>query len=338
MSGRIGNLLGLLAILLLLAMLSACGSASDDDDTSDDDDEDDDDDVADDDDDSDDDDDDDDDDEPFPACDEYGTPSVAGSVQSEDLHEISGLAISARNPGVLWAHNDSGDGAHIYAMTAAGKHLGVLTLEGAGSVDWEDMAIGPCGDEQCLYVADIGDNGASRTDCTIYRVVEPEVDPLDPFDELELDSWESFEFSYPDGPRDAESIAVHPDGTIYIVSKYPAGLAKLYRFPEPELDESQTLEYLGELDTGDGPNMTTAADIHTNGLRLLVRTYLKVIEWRIEPGMPFGLIVSEESATRHELPVALELQGEAIAYDPSDGSYMHVSEGSNPPLYRVSCQ
>jgi hypothetical protein len=39
--------------------------------------------------------------------------------------------------------------------------------------DWEDVAAGPCPGGRCLYVADIGDNTASRPSVTVYRVPEP---------------------------------------------------------------------------------------------------------------------------------------------------------------------
>ena len=44
----------------------------------------------------------------------------------DELTESSGLAVSRTQPGVLWSHNDSGDGPNLYAMrslrTPARRH------------------------------------------------------------------------------------------------------------------------------------------------------------------------------------------------------------------------
>jgi hypothetical protein len=250
------------------------------------------------------------------------------------LTETSGLAVSLQNPGVLWAHNDSGDGPYLYAFTLTGGYLGRVTLQGVTAVDWEDMAAGPCPAGECLYVGDIGDNGNSRTDCAVYRVPEPAVDPGAPFGELSLTTWERFPFSYPDGPQDAEALAVHPDGSVYIFAKYPGGSSAMFVFPELTPDDPKTLDYLGDLDTGGALSLTTAADIHRNGQRLLVRTYVSAMEWRLADGEPFANILD---APRIFAPFGAELQGEAIAYDPATGGYFHAAEGSLPTLYRVSC-
>ena len=44
-------------------------------------------------------------------------------VVPDELQESSGLAISRTQPGVLWSHNDSGDGPTLYAIDMSGKLL-----------------------------------------------------------------------------------------------------------------------------------------------------------------------------------------------------------------------
>ena len=73
----------------------------------------------------------------------FGGPVPMGVVQYDPLREASGLVASRSHPGVLWAHNDSGDDPRLYALTTSGRHLGVFTLDGAEARDWEDLAIGP---------------------------------------------------------------------------------------------------------------------------------------------------------------------------------------------------
>ena len=41
----------------------------------------------------------------------------------DELRESSGLAVSRTQPGVLWSHNDSGDGPNLYAIDMSGRLL-----------------------------------------------------------------------------------------------------------------------------------------------------------------------------------------------------------------------
>ena len=58
-------------------------------------------------------------------------------------------------------------------MNEAGEQLGAYSVIGAGADDWEDMARGPGGDGDLLYIGDIGDNNSDRSDITIYRSPTP---------------------------------------------------------------------------------------------------------------------------------------------------------------------
>ena len=75
----------------------------------------------------------------FPACPTFAGGVVSGTVASAEIREASGLVASRRHPGVLWVHNDSGDTARIFATRPDGTHLGIYSIMGAGSADWEDI-------------------------------------------------------------------------------------------------------------------------------------------------------------------------------------------------------
>jgi len=271
----------------------------------------------------------------WPACDDYGLPAVDGYVGTIELSEIAGLAISYKNPGVMWAHNEAGDVTHVYAMRLDGKFLGIVTLVGAAAVDWEDIAIGPCDADECIYVGDIGDDINDRVNYAVYRFVEPVVDPNVPFWTMNINIWNRYPFYYPDGPHDAEALAVDPTGNAYVFTKYPGGASEMYAFPAMTPEVSITLVDVGALDTGGAMGLTTAADIHRDGLRLLLRTYYGVFEWRLQPGQAFSEIIN---APRRLLPFGVEDVGEAIAYDPASGNYLHVGQGVSSPIYRIACQ
>jgi hypothetical protein len=62
-----------------------------------------------------------------------GRGTKMGSVRHKELTEISGIAVSRQNRNVIWAHNDSGDSARIFAMRTDGKHQWIYTHPGAPS-------------------------------------------------------------------------------------------------------------------------------------------------------------------------------------------------------------
>ena len=75
-----------------------------------------------------------------PAC------TVAGRDISlpQEVRESSGLAQSARDPGLFWTHNDAGGDPTIYAVDEEGALRGLVRVTNAELRDWEDIAAGPC--------------------------------------------------------------------------------------------------------------------------------------------------------------------------------------------------
>jgi hypothetical protein len=77
------------------------------------------------------------------------------------LPEASGLALSARTPGVLWSMNDSGV-PMVFPLDAMGRVLGRVRITGADINNWEDVSVAPCGGKSCLYIADFGNGGGTQ--------------------------------------------------------------------------------------------------------------------------------------------------------------------------------
>ena len=129
-------------------------------------------------------------------------------------------------PGAYWTHNDSGDGPFIYSFDTRGESLGTYRVSGAKALDWEDIAAGPGpqANKSYLYIADIGDNDANRSEVIVYRIVEPVLSDatrsLTKKRPGPTESAEAIRLKYPDGSHDAEALMVHPStGNIYIVTK-----------------------------------------------------------------------------------------------------------------------
>ena len=168
------------------------------------------------------------------------------SVELQKVPEASGVAFSARTPGVVWTHNDSKKPI-VFALSDKGAMLGTVHVTGAEIVNWEDIAVAPCPGGSCLYIGDIGDNHASRSSIAIYRVPEPAPNAKS------TDQAEVMHATYPNGPRDAEAIVVLPKGDMFVITKGEDGPSYVYKFPTSFRNgETVTLEWVGHVETNGG--------------------------------------------------------------------------------------
>ena len=248
------------------------------------------------------------------------------------LSEASGVAAGRRAPEVLWSHNDSGDPL-LYAFAADGTPRGVVRVTGATVEDWEDVAAGPCAGGGCLYLADIGDNKASRASVTVYRVPEPA--PTD----AQTRPAEAFHATYPDGPHDAEAMFVLPDGGIYIVTKGETGPIALYRFPQPlRAGASVRLERVVELGAAATRRREriTGASASPDGQWVALRTLDDVSLYRTADLLRGAV----RTPIRVDLRSLKEAQGEGVGWGPGSTVYLSSESGKkNKPgtLARLSC-
>ena len=244
------------------------------------------------------------------------------------LTESSGVVASSAS-GVFWSHNDSGDGPVLYATDAAGHDLGSIRVERAHARDWEDIAAGPCfvAPGRCLYVADIGDNGARRPRVVIYRVQEP-VPPSGPADTLRsVPVFDSIVLRYPDRPHDAEALAVTATGTILLVTKDLGRPATLFR-ARANGPATQRLERVRSLPirinavTG---RLVTGADVAPGDSLLAVRTYVSLHLFRLRGDTVLTPLGDPDGVT---LPF-VEAQGEGIAFDGPDHLVLVSEKGAS---------
>jgi hypothetical protein len=126
---------------------------------------------------------------------------VSGRAMLPEIPEASGLAVSRHSAGVLWSHNDSVSAAVLFEFDTAGTMLGRVRVP-IRTRDWEDISAARCASNDCLYIADIGDNRSARPQVQIYRVPEPA--PAD----AETAPPEVFNATYSDGPHNAEAMFV----------------------------------------------------------------------------------------------------------------------------------
>ncbi len=250
---------------------------------------------------------------------------VPGRVRITDprVIELSGLA---QIGDVLWAHNDSGDRARVFAVDGTGAVRAEVRLQGVDAVDWEDIAT----DGTELYVGDIGDNEGVREQITVYRFTPP-----DPAADAVLppDQYQAITLHYPNGPRDAEALLVDPlTKDIVVVHKRFGGLSEVYSAAEDDWsDGDATLVREGSFDPGRTPlDAVTSGEVNADGLVVGIRTYAKVLMWPRDEGQSVAEALIDNEVC--EAPTRVELQGEALAFT-RDG-YVTASEGEQPVLHR----
>ena len=243
------------------------------------------------------------------------------------LPEASGLAPSRRFRDVFWSHNDS-DHPVLYAISADGSVSGRVPLAGASVVDWEAIAVSPCDGGNCLYVADIGDNGMNRRNIAIYRTHEPS-----PSDRTTAPA-DRIDGVYPEGAQDAEALFV-ANGSLFIVTKGEGAPIRVYRFPSVQPGTRVTLELVATLtDEGARKKMrVTDAAISPDGAWVALRSNDVVLFYKADAllsGKP-------QTPLAYDLTALKEPQGEGIAWADDRTLYLAGEAEGGGTFARVSC-
>ncbi len=249
----------------------------------------------------------------------------------DGLREASGVAVSRRHPGTLWVHNDSGEPL-LFALDTLGNLRARIAIT-TSIIDWEDIAVGPCGDTSCLYLGAIGDNRQNRTDRMVLRLREPALADTT----VEID--ERFPYRLPGGPQDMEALFVTQDERIYLISKGRSGPISLYGFPHPASStEANPLVELQRLTPGlvQLPEMVTGAAAAMDGKTVVIRTYSALQLYSFDGAQLAPLLAT----TGFNLESLREHQGEGVDISPNGTIYLVSEKGldeGDPPLSRVRC-
>ncbi|WP_274559859.1 WD40 repeat domain-containing protein [Streptomyces spiramyceticus] len=237
------------------------------------------------------------------------------TIKDRRITESSGLAASRIHPGIYWTHNDSDDGAYIYAVDSrTGETVATLTMRGVGAPrDVEGISIGADGN---VYVGDIGDNlDGSWSHVWIYRFPEPKK-----LADATVDATQ-FTVKYADGARNAEALMVHPKtGRVYIASKNEDG-GGLYEGPA-QLSARGT-NVFRRID--DVPWVTDGA-FSPDGEELTLRSYFSARAYAWKGG---------RLGADRRVRAPLMGQAESVTYTADGSALMFGSEGAGSSVAKV---
>lgn len=247
-----------------------------------------------------------------------------------ELRESSGVCF-ARSGDAIWTHNDSGDGAVVYAFRRDGSLLGRAAVEDARAVDWEDICSFTHAGSPFLAIADVGDNQRRRSSVQIYVVREPALADFADRNEIKAQVAGVLHVRYPDGPVDCESIAYDPKHKVFLLATKELLRCRLFEVDASEVEGKRDVvaKEIGRLVLP----LITGADISRDGNRLVLATYgpgcmvyREGDQWQLGPAT---------QVQAFDLPS--RKQGESICFDAKGENLYLTSEFVPTPLLSIPC-
>lgn len=272
----------------------------------------------------------------------------SGWLNADGLNEASGMQASYSDPGVFFVHNDDPPPL-LYVIDANGNDLGAVAIEPAKTDDWEDLASVPVDGKRWVVIGNFGDNLARRKYVSLYFTEEPQPDSKGFYSGLQLIQ-HRIDLTYPDGPRDCESIAYDPIGQRLLMLSKRDKPAHLYAIDlKTALAESQAeLEFLGTITRLRPPTSTdrgiwgnradyisqpTGFDISPDGSEAAIITYRSIYRFKRQDGEDWLSALQREPQEVVGPPAP---QNEAITYS-VDGKHIFVTSERIPtPLFRFT--
>jgi hypothetical protein len=265
-----------------------------------------------------------------------------GTITDRDLSEVSGITVSRINKDIFWVINDSGNSASVYALNSKGKLLDTIEIQGVSNNDWEDIASFEYEGKPYILIADVGDNFARRSKCFLHFIEEPDIEKLTGASTLSVKPSWSITYTYEDGPRDCESVAVDTvTGKILLLSKrdvppvlYELPLTGMKNTVAKRLTEIKPLPRAADvlMDFSLGSNMTTGMDISADGLSAAVLTYGNAFYYEKKPSEKWSHVFKD---TPKEIIVPPMRQAESICFG-RDGLTLYITTEQLPaPMFRI---
>lgn len=266
----------------------------------------------------------------------------SGTIYDKNIGEVSGIAVSLIHEDLVWVINDSGNSPSLYALNPKGKVMGTLNIEGIWNNDWEDLASFEHEGKPYILIADIGDNFAKRKAYFLHFIEEPDIHKTLNGSSLSgKPSW-SITYTYEDGPRDCESVAVDIlDERILLLSKrdrppvlYDLPLTKQKNAVARRCGEIKPLPRRTQENTDFSKysNQPTAMDISSDALSAVVLTYDRAFYFSRKESADWGMVFS---GPMKEIIFPPLRQSESVCFNRDGSSIFVTSEQLPAPLFKI---
>lgn len=266
-----------------------------------------------------------------------------GINSNPGLIESSGVATCSFVENSIWTHNDSGHSRHLFLLKTDGKLLAKVELLNTRNVDWESMCRFTIDGSSYLMVGDVGDNLARRESCQLYLIKEPDLsskltartgkEPIETSVEAAR-----IEFTYPDGARNCEAIAVD------VLAKQVWLIQKIYLDKRGEaspgvyvlplslapLDKPMVAKRIADFP----PSNVTGMDFSPDGKRLIIRNYLNAHLYSRIEDESWEDVIKKTNPNVVVLP--LQRQGESVCFTRDSASVILTSELIRQPIWQVN--
>jgi hypothetical protein len=253
----------------------------------------------------------------------FATAPVVNAMQPQEYNELSGIASSVVNPGVLYVHEDDAGTNTIPITNAHGDDLGILVLDNISTRDVEDIkvAVGPEVGKTYIYLADIGDNNNSRKTITVYRFAEPVLKDLSASSVIHLQTIDKIELAYPKNPVNAETLLVDPVTKDIFVATKETSRSTIYTAAYPQsLTSTTVLKSVVKTNF----DLLTSGDISPDGSEMLLRNKGQIWYWKRSAGQSVAQTILAAPQTA---PYAgNEHQGEGICFMYDGSGYLTDTE------------
>lgn len=257
-------------------------------------------------------------------------------LRDGSIDESSGVDSSYERTSAVWTHNDSGGKDRAYLVDLkTGETVGEVEIKKSDNRDWEDIATFRMDDTAYLMICDVGDNAKKRKNCQLCILREPVFDKS--VESRKSEDWLNIEFTYEDGPRNCESVAVDTKaGKILLVEKInpeAEGTPGIYELPLPSelTGPKQTLvaKRIGEIKTKN----LTGMDISDDGNRVVIRSYPQAWVYTKEQTQAWAEVLGGNPPEPIKLP--LQPQGEGVCFSADGKTILLSSERVKQPIWRV---
>jgi hypothetical protein len=231
--------------------------------------------------------------------------TVAFTIKDARITESSGLAVDPAG-NIYWTVNDSGDRGVAYGIGLDGEVQGSLNFR-AQPVDVEAVAV----HKDRLYVGDIGDNNGRRSFVRVFYFNNPRANGL-------TVTYHAYDFRYPDGSHDAETLLVNDSGRLFIVTKDHD--AAIYAAPrKPDRQGVNELKRVGA-----APSEVTDGTFLPGEDKIALLTYGSV---SVIDASTYQVLASS--------PIPHQPQAESLTQSLDEQSLLVGSEGKKSKVYAI---